>query len=177
MTWDQIPGPGEFDFADIYRAAVERAGRDAHFVEVGSYYGRSVAFLATQVKLTDKRIRVDAVDIFAYKPRQNASTFRTVMNLCGLDDVVRLVELDAVRAAATYADGSLDFVYLDGDHTYRGTRDAIRAFLPKMKPGGELAGHDYSADYPGVKAAVKLFLGGALLQGRSYRYCVPGLLP
>lgn len=40
-------------------------------------------------------------------------------------------------------DGSLDFVYVDGDHTLRGIAiDLIRA-LPKVKPGGFVAGDDF----------------------------------
>jgi len=41
-------------------------------------------------------------------------------------------------------DGSLDFAYVDGDHTLRGiTIDLIRVW-PKLKPGGWLGGDDLS---------------------------------
>jgi len=41
-------------------------------------------------------------------------------------------------------DQSLDFAYVDGDHTLRGmTIDLIRV-LPKMKPGGIIGGDDFS---------------------------------
>jgi hypothetical protein len=40
-------------------------------------------------------------------------------------------------------DGSLDFAYIDGDHTLRGiTIDLIR-LLPKMREGGIIAGDDF----------------------------------
>lgn len=43
-------------------------------------------------------------------------------------------------------DRSLDFAYVDGDHTLRGiTIDLIR-LLPKMKPGGVIGGDDLSND-------------------------------
>jgi hypothetical protein len=43
-------------------------------------------------------------------------------------------------------DGSLDAVYIDGDHTLRGiTIDLIR-LLPKLRPDGLLCGDDYVAD-------------------------------
>jgi predicted O-methyltransferase YrrM len=41
-------------------------------------------------------------------------------------------------------DGSLDLVYVDGDHTLRGISiDLIRSW-PKVKPGGILGGDDYT---------------------------------
>lgn len=40
-------------------------------------------------------------------------------------------------------DESLDFIYVDGDHTLRGiTIDMVKAW-PKLKPGGTLGGDDY----------------------------------
>lgn len=47
-------------------------------------------------------------------------------------------------AAATMAPSSLDFVYLDGRHDEDGVREDVRAWWPKLCPGGILAGHDYS---------------------------------
>lgn len=61
---------------------------------------------------------------------------------------------------ATYIpDGSLDMVFLDADHSYEGVRDDIAAWMPKVKPGGWIGGHDYGNDEPaydfsGVKRAV-----------------------
>lgn len=41
-------------------------------------------------------------------------------------------------------DGSLDFAYIDGDHTLRGiTVDLIRV-LPKVRPGGWIGGDDFT---------------------------------
>jgi len=39
-----------------------------------------------------------------------------------------------------------DFVYLDGDHSYESVIAEIKAFLPLVKPGGIIAGHDAIAD-------------------------------
>ncbi len=43
-------------------------------------------------------------------------------------------------------DGSLDFAYIDGDHTLRGiTIDLIKVW-PKVKPGGFMGGDDFTRD-------------------------------
>jgi predicted O-methyltransferase YrrM len=47
------------------------------------------------------------------------------------------------KAAHRFADGSLDFVYLDGDHSYAGVTADLEAWHAKVRAGGLLAGHDY----------------------------------
>ena len=54
-----------------------------------------------------------------------------------------MMRCDSADAASAFADRSLDFVYIDGDHSYAGTRRDILAWHSKVKPGGILAGHDY----------------------------------
>lgn len=41
-------------------------------------------------------------------------------------------------------EGSLDFAYVDGDHTLRGITIDLLQRWPKMRPGGVLAGDDFS---------------------------------
>jgi predicted O-methyltransferase YrrM len=47
-------------------------------------------------------------------------------------------------AAEMFDDESLDFVYIDGDHSYEATLKDIKAWTPKVKKGGIVAGHDYA---------------------------------
>jgi hypothetical protein len=37
----------------------------------------------------------------------------------------------------------LDWVYVDGDHTYEAVRGICKRFWPMISPGGYLAGDDY----------------------------------
>lgn len=41
-------------------------------------------------------------------------------------------------------DNSLDWVFIDGDHTYWGVRDDLAGVYPKMKPNGIIFGDDYT---------------------------------
>jgi len=59
---------------------------------------------------------------------------------------------------------SLDFVYLDADHSYKGATDDLKAWAGKVRPGGAIGGHDYidghiPAGLFGVRTAVKDFFG------------------
>jgi uncharacterized Rossmann fold enzyme len=63
--------------------------------------------------------------------------------------------------AAMVVPGTFDFVFLDADHSYEGCKADIAAWLPKVKPGGWLGGHDYeNPDFPkfGVTRAVDEFV-------------------
>ena len=56
---------------------------------------------------------------------------------------VELVKSDSVVAATKFEDNSLDFVYIDGDHSLQGIMFDTYAFTPKIRIGGICAGHDY----------------------------------
>lgn len=55
----------------------------------------------------------------------------------------------------TLKDGELDFVFVDGDHSYEATLEDIRNYWPKVKTGGIFAGHDINLT--SVDRAVKDF--------------------
>jgi hypothetical protein len=73
---------------------------------------------------------------------------------------VEIVRARSADAASAFPDGSLDWVYVDGDHSYEGARDDLRTYAAKVRPGGLLAGDDYRdvAGRDGVKRAVDEFL-------------------
>ena len=43
-------------------------------------------------------------------------------------------------------DDSLDFIYIDGDHSYEAVKRDLELYLPKLKKGGLMCGHDYDKD-------------------------------
>jgi hypothetical protein len=67
-------------------------------------------------------------------------------------DRLTVLHGDSVEMASKVEDNSLDFVFIDGDHRYESVKADIRAWAPKLRPGGMLSGHDI--DYPSVLRAV-----------------------
>lgn len=68
-----------------------------------------------------------------------------------------VIRKDSVTASKDFEDGSLDFVFIDADHTYEGCKADILAWGPKVKEGGWICGHDFrNPNYPswGVEKAV-----------------------
>lgn len=49
-----------------------------------------------------------------------------------------------MEAAKQFDDGALDLVFIDADHSYAAVRADIDAWMPKVRAGGILAGHDYN---------------------------------
>ncbi len=60
--------------------------------------------------------------------------------------IVRKFSVDASRE---FEENSLDFVYIDGNHSFYNVVADIHHWLPKVRPGGIICGHDYikSAKY------------------------------
>ncbi len=73
---------------------------------------------------------------------QNTKTFQDAV-------ICAVVRGTNVEAAPLIPDGSLDFVYLDGDHTLRGIVFDLNLYAPKVRPGGMVCGDDYTSGKQG----------------------------
>jgi hypothetical protein len=79
------------------------------------------------------------------------------------------------EAAPNVKDGSLDFVFVDGDHSEAGTFLDLQLWWPKIKPGGWIGGHDYKhesrPDLGGVTRAWQNFFDIAEIQEDANHTC------
>lgn len=88
-----------------------------------------------------------------------AMRLRDAIRLTQDDPRAVLIQKFSVDAAKDIEDGSLDWIFLDGNHSLRAVLDDMDAWWPKVKIGGVFGGHDYGDDtnYPSwveVKSAV-----------------------
>ena len=58
-------------------------------------------------------------------------------------DKVEVCRNYSTMCAPLIPNASLDFVYLDARHDYKGVTLDLEAYWPKVKDGGIFAGHDY----------------------------------
>jgi hypothetical protein len=72
-------------------------------------------------------------------------------------DRVEIYRTTAQRAIELFTPGSIDFVYLDGDHRYEAVRWELINYRNLLASGGVLAGHDYCGLCSGVMKAVDEF--------------------
>lgn len=72
-----------------------------------------------------------------------------------------LMKATSLKAASMVPDGSLDFVYIDGNHRRPFIDQDLAAWSPKVRSGGIVSGHDYrlndSKSWIEVKPAVDEF--------------------
>lgn len=148
----------------------KQARRHTRIIEVGAWKGRSTLVLARNTRGT-----VWAVDHWLgtpNDPEQHAALYANEVDGDGgqsvweqfqenLEQHIRNGKVFAVRKfsqdAAHYLNinngaHSFDFVFIDADHSYEGASGDIDAYLPLLKAGGLMAGHDFH--WPGVERAV-----------------------
>lgn len=75
-----------------------------------------------------------------------------------------IMHMASREAAAAVGGGSIDAVYIDADHSKASVLEDLALWLPKVRSGGVIAGHDYlDGVLPegvfGVKSAVLEFFG------------------
>lgn len=87
-------------------------------------------------------------------------------------DRLTVLHMHSGEAADQVPDGSLDFVFIDAEHTFEGVSTDIIAWSSKVKAGGILAGHDYGDAYPGVAKAVDRYCPKANVDALSTVWCV-----
>lgn len=86
--------------------------------------------------------------------------------------VIKMPALEAVKLfPLPQFKGFFDLVYVDTSHFYQETHDEVKAYLPLVREGGIMGGHDYAATRPehqGVKKAVdEIFGADNVIQGED----------
>lgn len=131
---------------------------DMIMVEIGCYKGESTTVWCKNFK---KVFAIDPwVDGKGYDNNDIAS--RSMSSAIENEFDIRLNEYDNFEKIKNYSyevinrfeDESLDFVYIDGEHTYDGVKQDIELYLSKIKKGGYIGGHDYKPKWQGVMDAV-----------------------
>lgn len=160
-------GENWFTYPNLYSRFVSLLPTGSRMVEVGVWKGKSVAYLAVEIINSGKDIKVDAVDTWLGTPdeqyHQDDPFVKTdtlyplfLTNISPVSSVVKPIRMASTEAANLYEDNSLDVVFIDAGHTYADVKADIIAWLPKVKKGGYLAGHDYSWAPPVKKAVDEL---------------------
>jgi len=174
---------GWFDYSDLYADMVSQANDGDLFVELGAWKGKSAAFMAVEIVNAGKQIGFEIIDNFQglyqenKSPRANIELFRKEYRECllNLNEVpwVRVIALPSTDAIGLYADESISFLFIDANHDYEHVKEDIKMWLPKIKAGGVIAGHDYT-NFPGVKKAVDELLPEAeQVSVRCWKYRKP----
>ena len=159
VNMDRMPIPGAFtiDESFMYYDEVRRL-RARNVVEVGVLYGRSSSVVCELVKSNGGDLY--CVDLFqrpadcdwlkVYPPGRDPALhlgdFRWWMEQVGLAWDYIAWQGASVEVAAAFDTkmlGSLDLVMIDADHSFESVTADLLAWLPKIRDGGVICGHDW----------------------------------
>lgn len=145
---------------------------DAQVVEVGSWMGASTCFIGGGLK--GGRTKIFAVDNFQGLSTcgEDAAWYNRHFRQLGANSTLEIfrenfaalgftarsepVVADSLAAAAQLQAkaGTIDFIFIDGDHSYEACKADIRAWAPFVKRGGVIAFHDFGSRADGVTRAI-----------------------
>ena len=153
---------GWFNFESLY---IDMVGRfdNAVFVEIGCWKGRSTVFMADRITLSGKNIKFFAIDIWEPFVQEDGIIFHSTYdefleNIEPVKDTITSIKGSSHEVYKQFADKSIDFLFIDGNHDYEPCLKDIQLWMPKMKDGSVIAGHDYQ--FNGVRKAVdEMFMG------------------
>jgi hypothetical protein len=147
-------GENWFTYPNLYSRFVKELSSGSKIVEVGSWKGKSVAYLGVEIINSGKDIKVDAIDTWGEMDSEKYHTSDVYVktntlyqlflgNISSVSSVVTPIRMTSLDAAKLYEDESIDVVFIDACHEYQCVKDDIAAWFPKVKRGGYVSGHDY----------------------------------
>ena len=175
---------------DICARLLEPMNSDLRVAEIGVFRGRMAKRLlgmlgerVSEYYMVDpwgyQKGYVDGVANFMKDKDQWERMYRKALKMTRrFKDQRRVLRMPSVEASKRVADAHLDLVYIDANHMYEFVKQDIMAWLPKVRGGGYIAGHDY--DNPvepkwGVRRAVDELLGSygdGVQVGKDYTWWV-----
>ncbi|MDP6503405.1 MAG: class I SAM-dependent methyltransferase, partial [Planctomycetota bacterium] len=156
--------PGDVQFLMVKAATLPHGGT---IVEIGSFMGLSSVLMAqTLMRTGNHQARIYSVDTWEGSPehqgleiiknRQLFDIFKDNIQKAGISSFIHPIRKSSTVAFEDFEDGSIDLLFVDGDHSFEGCYSDLIHWFPKLRPGGGLIGHDCEPD-SGVRAAVKKF--------------------
>lgn len=173
-------GENWFSFPLLYKEFVDISNDGSKIVEVGCWKGKSTAYLAVEIINSKKDIKFYAVDTWQGSPehQNNSEVINNTLydiflsNIEPVKDAIIPIKMPSIEAASYFEDNELDIVFIDASHYYDDVKSDILAWLPKVKSGGIIAGHDYVQSWPDVIKVVNEIFGkeNLRLQERCWVY-------
>ena len=139
----------------------EREG-ELKMIEIGSYMGESTMMFASTGLFDEIHVIEPHTGEEEFNEENDYTwdfikkEFKT--NLRFFDNIIHHKNFSQ-HISNNFDDNDYDFVYIDANHTYENVKIDIELYLPKLKKGGIIAGHDYHEVWPGVMKAVDETVG------------------
>jgi predicted O-methyltransferase YrrM len=142
--------------------------------EIGVCHGFTTEYMVKSLSNICKIYAVDHYPSFVdwdgtrvTAERQEETKQRCERRLAPYRDKISLHYEDSATFSTTIEDDSLDFVFIDGDHSYEAVLRDCRLYWPKVKNGGLFAGHDINLQ--SVRQALGQFFSESRIDDRKLK--------
>ncbi len=126
----------------LYQLASKKHGV---FVEIGSYFGSSSCFIAEgMMKNGANDSSLYCIDTWENNAMSEGirDTFGEFSkNTVKYDHIIRPLRGWSYDVAKNF-DKKIDFIFIDGDHSYEGVKKDVDLWIPKLNPGALVVMHD-----------------------------------
>lgn len=151
LTFEMREGTQRQGLIDLCNVVKQKLGDSLNIVEIGSYCGSGTKIILDIFKQS----KVNCVDPWE-KYIEDCSVYDIdkqeleLREAEGIFDEIILHHNNVFKNKKTSSEyvktiqnESIDFVYIDGNHQYSSVKEDIINWIPKIKLGGVLCGHDY----------------------------------
>lgn len=119
-------------------------------LEIGSYLGASTCYIAAALYQTGGTLYcVDTWQNQTMPDGERDTLAEFKRNTKGIQDVLRLIQKPSQELTPQDVPAKLDFVFIDGDHSYSSVRSDFERVAPWLQEDVIVAMHDHAA-YRGV---------------------------
>lgn len=133
----------------LFQSIARSLPAGAVFVNIGAGVGTS----SLAVVEANQNIRAFTVDISEGGPHGGLENERNAFAPTGLALPTQILG-DSKAVGKAWNGPAIDFLFIDGDHSYEGCKGDIDAWYPHIVPDGLIAIHDYERDvWPDVRRA------------------------
>lgn len=155
-----------FSWPEFYKDIVDKCPDNNIIIELGCWRGKSISCLGVEVVNSRKNIHVYAIDSWEYfpeteQPCKSQEEFDIIYNEFCYNTSrfskswFHILRRTSEDASHLFNDKSIFCVFIDACHHYPFVKFDALTWLPKIVPGGCIAGHDYfTRVHPDVKKAV-----------------------
>ena len=141
-----------------------------NFIEIGVWFGNNILAIAKELpnilcygidpyssgsyekemkNLDDKYILLD---------NYSEQIYNSVLKSSKNYNNVKIIRENSKNASYLFQDETIDLIFIDANHSYEEVKNDILYWLPKVRQGGCISGHDYNY-FKTVKQAVDELLG------------------
>ncbi len=114
------------------------------YVEIGSYLGASSCFIAAGIRKRGSNGKLFCVDTWQNDAMSegNRDTYKEFLqNTDKYQKHIIIMRGKSVEVAKKFTE-KIDFLFLDGDHSYEGIKSDVEAWFPKLNRGAVIIFHD-----------------------------------